>query len=249
MSFWRRYRTVWITLATVVAVAVTASLGRWQLSRAAQKEALQAAIDARAAMPALDSAALRSGLAAAGELLHRRVQLSGRWLDRYTVFLDNRQMQSRQGFFVITPLAIEGSQDVVLVQRGWVPRDFQDRTRLPAVSTPGGLVTVQGRWAGSPARLLDLGAAQTSNGFERIRQNVDTSAFAQETGLRLLPGSVLQMDDAGGSVMTDGLVREWPRVASGTEKHYGYAFQWFGLCALLMILYVWFQIVRRIRLS
>ncbi|RYF45716.1 MAG: SURF1 family protein, partial [Comamonadaceae bacterium] len=31
-----------VTLMAIVAIAVTASLGRWQLSRAAQKEALQA---------------------------------------------------------------------------------------------------------------------------------------------------------------------------------------------------------------
>jgi len=33
-------------------------------------------------------------------------------------------------------------------------------------------------------------------------------------------------------------------VASGVEKHHGYAFQWFGLSALIALLYVWFQIVQ-----
>jgi surfeit locus 1 family protein len=39
--------------------------------------------------------------------------------------------------------------------------------------------------------------------------------------------------------------RDWPAVSSGVDKHYGYAFQWFGLCGLIALLYVWFQIVRR----
>mgnify|MGYP000679766094 CR=1 FL=1 len=43
----------------------------------------------------------------------------------------------------------------------------------------------------------------------------------------------------------DGLLRDWPVVGAGVEKHYGYAFQWFGLCGLIALLYVWFQIVRR----
>ena len=34
-------------------------------------------------------------------------------------------------------------------------------------------------------------------------------------------------------------------VGAGVDKHYGYAFQWFGLCGLIALLYVWFQIVRR----
>jgi surfeit locus 1 family protein len=33
-------------------------------------------------------------------------------------------------------------------------------------------------------------------------------------------------------------------VASGVEKHHGYAFQWFGLSGLISLLYVWFQIVQ-----
>ena len=49
-----RMRFVIITLAAVIAMVVTASLGRWQLRRAAEKEAYQAQLDARAAMPALE---------------------------------------------------------------------------------------------------------------------------------------------------------------------------------------------------
>jgi surfeit locus 1 family protein len=45
----------------------------------------------------------------------------------------------------------------------------------------------------------------------------------------------------------DGLARDWPPIATGVEKHYGYAFQWFGLSALIAALYVWFQIVRRFK--
>ena len=40
-------RKALITLATVLGVAVTGALGNWQLNRAAQKEALQASMDAQ----------------------------------------------------------------------------------------------------------------------------------------------------------------------------------------------------------
>jgi surfeit locus 1 family protein len=42
----------------------------------------------------------------------------------------------------------------------------------------------------------------------------------------------------------DGLVRDWPAPAADVHKHYGYAFQWFSLSALTLILYVWFQVLR-----
>jgi hypothetical protein len=49
---------------------------------------------------------------------------------------------------------------------------------------------------------------------------------------------------AGGSA-SEGLLRDWPQINAGVQKHYGYAFQWFGLSVLVVLLYVWFQLVRR----
>jgi cytochrome oxidase assembly protein ShyY1 len=36
----------------------------------------------------------------------------------------------------------------------------------------------------------------------------------------------------------DGLIREWAPPDLGVERHYGYAFQWFALSALILILYL-----------
>ncbi len=230
-----------VTAAAMAAMAATAALGRWQLDRAAQKEALHSAIVTRMQLPPLEARAFERLLAfAPGDLLHRRVVLRGRWLAGNTVFLDNRQMQRRQGFIVVTPLQLEGSAATVLVQRGWVPRNFQDRTALPPVVTPGGLVELHGRVAAPPARLLELEGSRSAEGSSRIRQNLDLEAFRAETGLPLADVSVLQTDAESG-----GLLRQWPQARAGVEKNYGYAFQWFGLCSLIAILYVWFQLVRR----
>ena len=45
------------------------------------------------------------------------------------------------------------------------------------------------------------------------------------------------------STAGDGLRREWPLPALDVDRHYGYAFQWFALGALMTGLYVWFQLV------
>lgn len=243
---WRR---VLIAVAALVAVAVTLSLGRWQLSRAAQKEALTAAISAQKALPAIDGRAL-SAIKDIASVLHRPVVLRGTWLPQYTVYLDNRQMRGQPGFYMVTPLQLENTQDVVLVQRGWVPRNFLDRTQLPPVETPVGLVELQGRVALAPSKLFEFGAGDKAAGAasgdstqrsSHIRQNLDLTDFRAETQLPLRDVSVLQTGDA-----SEGLLRDWPEVATGVEKHYGYAFQWFGLAGLITLLYVWFQIVRRI---
>lgn len=234
-----------ITVAAVASILVTASLGRWQLSRAAQKQTLQSLLDQRAALPPLDNRALR-GQALAGEgpaqdLTHRAVVLQGRWVPEQTVYLDNRQMQGRPGFFVATPLQLEGGDGVVLVQRGWVPRNFQDRESLPPVQTAPGVVLLAGRIAPPPSRLYEFQSADGSQGSSRIRQNLDLAAFRTETGLALMDLSVLQTGPA-----SEGMQREWPVIGAGVDKHYGYAFQWFGLSSLIALLYVWFQLVRRL---
>ena len=228
-----------LTLAALLVAFSTFSLGQWQLRRAARKEAVQTAIEERNKLVALDGRALTAIKDIATEL-YRPVLLQGVWQPAHTVYLDNRPMGGRAGFWVLTPLALQGSGQMILVQRGWVPRDFTERTRLPAVSTPGGLVSVEGRLAPPPSKLYEFKGGETGP----VRQNLDLNAFRLETGLPLLEGSVLQTGPAG-----EGLLREWAPPTLGVEKHYGYAFQWFALCGLVLVLYVWFQFILPLRAS
>lgn len=236
-----RMRFAVVTVATLITMALTASLGFWQLDRARQKMALQGQVDQRANLPAWQTADLL-GASDLQEGVHRPVQLRGTWVKEASVFLDNRQMSARNGFILVTPLKLSGSPRAVLVQRGWVPRNFTDRSQVPTIDTPSGEVQVEGRLAPPPGKLYELGEAAPG----AIRQNIHLDSFAQETGLNLLPVSVQQV-----GASSEGLLREWPRAAAGVDKHHGYAFQWFGLCALAGLLYLWFQIIspRRKRIS
>ena len=228
-----------VTLAAaVIGVALTANLGAWQLRRAAHKLALQSTLDARARLPPLSAAELARDTDEAQAQHYRSVRLRGRWVGARNVFLENRQMAGRVGFYLVTPLQLEDRPEAVLVQRGWVPRDLRDRTLLPDIPTPAGAVEVQGSIAPPPARLYEFAAAASGV----IRQNLDLGSFALESGLRLAPVSIQQVDAP--STAGDGLMRAWPLPVVDVQKHYGYAFQWFALCALMAGLYVWFQLVR-----
>jgi surfeit locus 1 family protein len=229
-----RFPRFWlITLAAVIAAAVTFRLGLWQLDRARQRLAIQVAIAQRQAMLPVPQSALLDGRLHS-ELLHRQVIVRGNWLPRYTVFLDNRQMEGRPGFFVVTPLRLEGSSAVVLVERGWAPRNFEQRDKLPPVVTPDGIVELHGRIAPPPAKLYEFSGAQEG----AIRQNLDLAQFRAETGLALLDLDVRQTQGA-----PDGLLRDWPEPATGAATNYGYAFQWWAMSGLVAILYVWFQFI------
>ncbi len=229
----------WVVLLAALATsALTARLGLWQLDRASQKNALQATLDTRRALPPLDAAVLARDAAAASLQYHRAVRLEGRWLHQHTVYLENRQMNGQPGFFVVTPLLLaDGS--AVAVQRGWQPRDLLDRTRVVAPPADGGAQhRVSGRIAPPPSRLYDFSGAASG----AIRQNLELPAYAGEVGRTLRPLSVIQED--GPDTPADGLLRQWPRPAADVYKHHGYAFQWFALAALILGLYVWFQLIR-----
>jgi surfeit locus 1 family protein len=227
-----------IAVAALATTLATARLGWWQLDRAAQKNAIQSQIESRRALPALRDADIARYPVA--ELTHRAVSLQGRWIPSATVFLDNRQMQGRPGFYVLTPLRLSDGS-AVLVQRGWVARDPIDRTRVAAPALPAGDVEIVGRFAPPPSRLLEFEASASG----AIRQNLDLVQFRQELRLPMPELSVLQTEPRTG----DGLQRDWPEPASGVHKHYGYAFQWFALATLTVVLYVWFQLIRPRRLA
>lgn len=227
-------KRVLIAIAAMLGFALTARLGFWQWSRGEQRTALHEATLRRAEAAPVDQAQLLAAGAHADALVHRPVVLRGQWIPQRTVYLDNRQMNAVPGFYVVTPLRLEGSQAVVLVQRGWVQRNFEQRDRLPPVQTPAGPVEVRGFLAPPPAKLFAFARQETG----AIRQNLDLAAFRAETGLPLLELSVQQT-----GAPSEGLLRQWPEAGSGADTNFGYAFQWWAMATLIAILYVWFQII------
>jgi surfeit locus 1 family protein len=232
-----RLRALLIFLAALASVILAFRLAFWQLDRAAQKEAMQTRLVARESEPPLGAAALARRPEEVPAQTYRRVELGGRWLVEHTVFLDNRQMLDKVGFFVVTPFLLDGTNDAVLVQRGWVGRNFSVRTALPSIVTPPGRVDLAGTVAVAPTRLFEFSAAASGP----IRQNVEPASFAQETGLALLPLAIVE--SATPANAHDGLERHWPAPATSVQVNYGYAFQWFAIGAVIAFLYVWFQIL------
>jgi len=241
-------------MAAAIAATITLKLGFWQYSRAQEKIALQSSIKAQAILPSLDPAALIRAIATSQRrttnpsVLHRTISLTGHWLSQHTIFLDNRQMDSKPGLFVLTPFEftepITLAKKTILVQRGWLPRNFLDRNVLPDVMTSTTETTIVGRIALSPSKLFEFKRANVG----ALRQNIEIEDLAKELKLELLPYSLLQLDVAVGNekenVAQEKLLRRWAQPNYGFEKNYGYMVQWWALSALITALYVWFQLIR-----
>lgn len=246
--------TVW--MAAIVAMAVTASLGLWQLRRADEKQQAQITLLARQNLPtwqAFDWPC--DGRDATSLPLQRTAHVQGTWLSERTVWLENRPQAGRTGFDVVTPLRLHAPGSachhrVLLVQRGWAPRDQHDRRRVPTLPSNDDLVIVPGRVVDTVSRVYQLGPEPmpTAPMQPLIRQNVDAAFWQAWLGQSPLPGVLLQVHaESGGSPAE--LQRQWPAPDLGRDKHLGYAAQWFALSALVAVLTLWFQIFRPRRLA
>ena len=220
-----------LTILTIVAVILTASLGVWQLNRAAQKQTLKNNIEVKAKQAPLQDLAWLNQAFEQNE--HRTVKVKGFWLAEKTVFLENRQMQGKPGFFVITPLILSQTQpaQIIMVQRGWVQRNFLKRDELPPITTTKQEVEIIARIAHWPSRLYEFDKAETG----KIRQNIEFEAFQKELPNTLINSSLIQI-----GLDSEGLQRQWDFNFIKVDMHYGYAFQWFSFSVIILGLYLTF---------
>ena len=227
-------RAIVPTLAALVLVFVTVSLGNWQLRRADEKRALAAQREAaeQTAPMQLAGGALAAPEAAA--LAGRRVVARGRFLPEWTVFVDNRLHGGIAGFHVLEPLRITGSDRHLLVLRGWVARDPRDRNRLPPLDTPAGEVEIEGVAQADLTRQLELGRSPPPGPADRLWQNADLAGFERWSGLAMQPLVVRETAPPRGAAGAhdDGLVRDWPSPGNDVQRHVAYAVQWYAMAAL-----------------
>jgi cytochrome oxidase assembly protein ShyY1 len=225
-----KFRFRWIPfIAAVVAASIGVSLGQWQTRRAADKEAIEAKLLTRESEAPMD---LGAAMHPAGDIEFRRMRVRGEFVHGWNVYLDNRPYKGAAGFYVLTPLKIAGTGQHVLIARGWIKRDVADRTKLPAIVTPAGIVEIEGIARRDAGHVLQLGQAEPLRPGA-IVQNVEPLQFEQAAGFKMQTFVIEQTSDA-----QDGLVRDWPRPSTGVDKHRGYAFQWYALAATALIFFV-----------
>ena len=221
----------WPTCATALLLPLLASLGLWQLDRAAFKRRVQADYDARQETPAMR---LRSDFETPETLRYRRVVARGHYQPEYQILLDNRVHQGQVGYHVLTPLRIEGGKMRVLVNRGWVALG-PDRAQLPHIETPEVLVEVEGVATLPQTGGFHLGGARPpGTGWQPVWQYLDSAEYARQVPFALQPAVIL-LDPASPA---GGFVRHWARLDAGINTHRGYAFTWFSLAAALAAIYI-----------
>ena len=209
-------------------------LGFWQLARLEERRATNAARLAALEQPALP---LNTDQVDPTTLVGRKVRLVGTLLNEESVVLRGRRSASGvDGVHLLTPLRLRGSEQALLVDRGWLPANQQRPESLAAyassreVSLEGIARLGQVR----PDTLLapyDLPLPGETGIHAWIR--VDIPAIQAQVSVPLLPIYVEVLpapDDAPLPLPFD------PRLQD-EGPHQAYALQWFSFAIMLAIVY------------
>ena len=220
------------TVSALLVIAIGCGAGIWQLGRADTKIALAANLLARQQMPILNA---NAGPWTLEEAAERRMIARGQYVPDAAVWLDNRPRPippagsntAQPGFYLMMPLRLEGKEEILWVNRGWVPRNSENRETLPPVQTLNKTINIEGIVFAHPGRVYELGSGKnlTQTGRPRIEQNFDLGDEGKRRDWVQLP-FILREVEAGAE---DGLLRDWAPLTSGVDRHYAYAFQWFAL--------------------
>jgi surfeit locus 1 family protein len=214
-------------LAVLACTAMFIYLGAWQSGKG---ERLARALAQRAERGQLGPLMVKAQRLDAMEVQDAPLRVAGTYDAAHQIFLDNRQHDGQPGVHVITPLKIEGTDTYIMINRGWVGWQL-GRTVLPVVATPTGRVDLTGL-AMVPSTKKFFLIPDHADERPQLWERLDISRFASLLGHPLQP---VVLQQTGGDA-PDSLIRQWAPPEDRVAKHRGYAFQWYGMAVVLLIL-------------
>lgn len=224
---------IWAVIVSVVFVIIFIELGKWQLSRAEEKNTRQEQLDLLSKEPVVR---VPGSVIKLEEYQYRTVEVIGEYRPEEMVYLDNKTYKGHAGYHILMPIQLSNSSLHVVVNRGWVATG-KDRSILPAVLTEQGEVKITGLAVSPDIRTLELSKHMVEG---MVWENFTLQRYKETTGYDLQPIMILQNDQ-----FEDGLIREWPRPDSGSAKNYGYAVQWFALAITTIIIFLILNVKRQ----
>ncbi len=228
----------WLPLVVGALLVVQfAGLGVWQINRGLEKRATSEAFDAQS-----DFADWSNGMELRS---YQKVRVAGRYDSEHQFLLDNIIINSRYGYYVLTPLITGDDEPLLLVNRGWLEKaaeEYQPDINFDAQRIALDTVDVdaRGRAGSLPKAAYRMGdpidAASTWPHHAVYPALAELSAAIE----RDVQPFVLLLDPED----KHGYLRNWEPAEMGPAQHFGYAFQWFAMAAALGALIAWHSLKR-----
>ena len=163
-----------------------------------------------------------------------RVYVNGTWDNSKQILVDNVINQGIAGYKVLTPLRLSKTDQLILVDRGWIKRN-RTLDDLPNIQ----LENLEERVTGileSPELGLVLSSEMISSIWPKISQTKNLEVISNEYSETLYPLILL-------SDPTSRYSLEYIKINPTNMtpvKHYGYSAQWFLMFIVLCGMYVWY---------
>lgn len=231
------------TLIVIVCIPLFIKLGLWQYNKAEMRQSIQNQYETSLQKKIAN---LRDHLTQSAELQFQQASVTGHYETQYQFLLDNQVENSQAGFHVITPFKIEGAEQYVLVNRGWIP-GAASHDKVPTFATPEELMQIQGMvWVPSD-KIFTLEAKAPSDqtqaqAWQLVWQHLDMKKYKQTAPIHVLD-VIIKLDPAS---KAGGFVRNWQMPPSKIMTNLGYAYQWFGFAFATLAIYLYTS-VKRIR--
>ena len=207
-------------------VVLFAGLGTWQISRGLEKQASRAAFSDETGFAAWqDGMPVRPG---------QQLRATGHYDPEHQLLLENIILDSRYGYYVITPLLGENGEPVLLVNRGWLEKSAAP-VEPAMLDVPTTRITVRGRAGSLPRAGYKMGAAiDPAADWPKaaVYPSYDEVAAALAAPVQSF---VLLLDEEE----QHGFLRQWVPTERGPGVNFGYAFQWFAMAVALAALLTW----------
>ena len=167
-----------------------------------------------------------------------RVYAKGRWDDSKQILIDNVINNGIAGYKVLTPLRINETDQLILVDRGWIKRN-KYREIIPDIE----LMEISENVTGileSPELGLVLSDNLVSENWPKVSQTKNLEIISKEYDETIYPMILL----------ADPLLKnslEYIKITPTNMtpiKHYGYSAQWFLMFMVLCLMYVWYGFKR-----
>ncbi len=244
---WLTFRFVITTLLVIIAVGVMIRLGIWQLDRLEQRRAFNARVQAQISQPTLTLDVNSLGLNLY-EMEYRSVLVQGEYDFENQVALRNQAYQNRWGVYLLTPLKIKGTDQAVMVNRGWIPgEDFLSGNW--SRFDQNGEVVVKGVIRRSQ-KTPDFGRRsdaipQAGDPPLKAWNFANIAAISSQIDYAILQDVYIQQTEGEGALANLPIPAEI-NLDLSEGPHLGYALQWFTFASILAIGYPFF-IKRRMK--
>jgi len=163
-----------------------------------------------------------------------RVYVEGEWVSSNQILIDNVINRGIAGYKVLTPLRISETDQLLLVDRGWIKQN-RFRDQLPDIKLIEANEVVSGILE-TPELGLVLSEDLVSKEWPKISQTKNLDVISNEFDEYIFPMILLADPTLKNSL-------EYIKITPTNMtpiKHYGYSGQWFLMFLVLCFMYVWY---------